>query len=97
MAAEAASISDPHTMWVQSMMTEAEIQALVDRRLLRPKAEVEWKAAAREEFPTEDVKEHVVFASFFEHSFNLLLGISSATCCITTSWSWYTLSPTPSL
>jgi hypothetical protein len=29
-------------------MTEAKIQALVDRGLLRPKAEVEWRAAARE-------------------------------------------------
>jgi hypothetical protein len=66
MAAEAASILDPQTVWVWSMMTEAKIQALVDRGLLRPKAEVEWKAAAREEFPTEDVKEQVVFASFFE-------------------------------
>jgi hypothetical protein len=38
--AEAASISDPHTVWVRSMMTEANIQALVDRGLLRQKAEV---------------------------------------------------------
>jgi hypothetical protein len=38
-------------------MMEAKIQALVDRGLLRPKAEVEWKDAAGEEFPTEDVKE----------------------------------------
>jgi hypothetical protein len=45
---------------------EAKIQSLVDRGLLRPKAEVEWKAAVGEEFPTEDVKKQVVFASFFE-------------------------------
>jgi hypothetical protein len=38
-------------------MTEAKIQALVDRGLLRPKMEMEWRAAAREEFPSEDVKE----------------------------------------
>jgi hypothetical protein len=38
-------------------MTEAKIEALVDRELLRSKAKVEWKAAAREEFQTEDVKE----------------------------------------
>jgi hypothetical protein len=44
-------------------MTEAMI--LVDRVLLWPKVEVECKAAAGEEFPTEDVKEQVVFASFF--------------------------------
>jgi hypothetical protein len=53
------------------MMTEAEIQSLVDRGLRRPKAEVEWKAAVGEEFPTEDVKEHVVFTSYFERGFNL--------------------------
>jgi hypothetical protein len=53
------------------MMMEAKIQALADRGLLRPKAEVEWKAAAGEEFPTEDVKEQVVFASLFERGFNL--------------------------
>jgi hypothetical protein len=52
----AASIPDPHTAWVWSTMTEAKIQALVECRLLRPKAEVEWKAAAGEEFPAEDVK-----------------------------------------
>jgi hypothetical protein len=38
-------------------MTEAKIQSLVDRRLLRPNEEVEWKVAVGEEFPTEDVKE----------------------------------------
>jgi hypothetical protein len=74
MAAEAASIPDPRTVWVQSTMTETKIQALVDRGLLRPKAEVEWKAAVGDEFPTEDVKEQVVFASYFERRFNLPVG-----------------------
>jgi hypothetical protein len=74
MAAETASIPDMQTVWVRSMMTEAKIQALVDRGLLRPKAEVEWKAAAGEEFPIEDIKEQVVFASFFERGFNLSVG-----------------------
>jgi hypothetical protein len=55
-------------------MTEAKIQALVDRGLLWPKAEVEWRAAAGEQFPSEDVKEQVVFTSFFEHGFNLPAG-----------------------
>jgi hypothetical protein len=55
-------------------MTEAKIQALVNRGLLRPKAEVEWRAAAGKEFPSEDVKEQVVFASFFERGFNLPAG-----------------------
>jgi hypothetical protein len=55
-------------------MTEAKIQAVVNRGLLRLKLEVEWKAAAGEQFPTEDVKEQVIFASFFERSFNLPVG-----------------------
>jgi hypothetical protein len=74
MAAEAASIPDPQTVWVRSTMTEAKIHAFVDCGLLRPKAEVEWKAATGEEFPTEDVKEQVIFASFFERGFNLPVG-----------------------
>jgi hypothetical protein len=74
MAAEAACIPDPRTAWVRSTMTEAKIQALVDRGLLRPKAEVEWRSAAGEEFLSEDVKEQVVFASFFERGFNLPVG-----------------------
>jgi hypothetical protein len=57
MAAEAACIPDPQVEWVQSTMTEAKIQALVDRGLLRSKTEVEWRAAAGEEFLSEDVKE----------------------------------------
>jgi hypothetical protein len=46
----------------------------VDWGLLPPKTEVEWRAAAGEEFPSEDVKEQVVFASFFERGFNLPVG-----------------------
>jgi hypothetical protein len=41
MATEGASIPDPQAAWAWSTMTEAKIQALVDRGLLRPKAEVE--------------------------------------------------------
>jgi hypothetical protein len=35
---------------------------------------VEWRAVAGEQFPCEDIKELVVFASFFEHGFNLPAG-----------------------
>jgi hypothetical protein len=35
---------------------------------------VEWKAPTGEAFPTEDDKEQVVFASFFEHGFNVPAG-----------------------
>jgi hypothetical protein len=55
-------------------MTEAKIQALVDRGLLRPNAELEWKVAAGEGFAIEDVKEQIVFTSFFERGFNLPVG-----------------------
>jgi hypothetical protein len=74
MVAEVACIPDPQAVWIRSTMTEAKIQALVDRGLLRLKAEVEWKATAGEEFPSEDVKEQVVFASFFKRCFNLPAG-----------------------
>jgi hypothetical protein len=57
MVVEALSILDPRTVWDRLTMTEAKIQSLVDRGLLRPKEEVEWKEAVGEEFPTEDVKE----------------------------------------
>jgi hypothetical protein len=74
MAAEAACIPDPQAVWVRSTMTEAKIQALVDHGLLPSKAEVEWMAAAGEQFPSEDIKEQVVLAYFFERSFNLPAG-----------------------
>jgi hypothetical protein len=73
-AAEVACIPDPQAAWVRSTMTEAKIQALVDRGLLQSKTEVEWRAAAGEEFPSEDVKEQVVFGSFFKRGFNLPAG-----------------------
>jgi hypothetical protein len=74
MGAVAASIPDPQAVWVRSTMIEAKIQALVNHGLLRPKEEMEWREAAGEQFPTEDVKEQVVFASFFERGFNLPVG-----------------------
>jgi hypothetical protein len=74
MAAEAACIPDLQVAWVRSTMTEAKIQALVDQGLLRSKTEVKWRAAIGEEFSSEDVKEQVVFTSFFECGFNLPAG-----------------------
>jgi hypothetical protein len=58
---------------------------------------VEWKAADGEEFPTEDVKEEVIFASYFEHGFNLPVGDFFRGQIYYSGWSWYTSSPTPSL
>jgi hypothetical protein len=53
---------------------EEKIQALVERRLLRLKAEVEWKVPTGVAFPTEDDTEQVIFTSFFERRFNVPAG-----------------------
>jgi hypothetical protein len=74
MAAAATSIPDSQVVWVRSTMTKAKIQALVTCGLLQPKEEVEWRPVAGEQFPTEDVKDQVVFASFFKRGFNLPVG-----------------------
>jgi hypothetical protein len=95
MAAEAASIPDPQAVWVRSTMTEAKIQTLVHRGLLWPKAEVEWRAVVGEQFPSEDVNEQVVFASFFECGFNLPVGHFFRGLLYYYSSSWYTSFPTP--
>jgi hypothetical protein len=71
MAAAARPIPDPRTVWEPSKMMETKIQALVERGQLRRKAEVEWKAPTGEAFSTEDVKEQVIFGSFFERDFNI--------------------------
>jgi hypothetical protein len=47
---------------------------MVDQGLLRPKMEVEWRAAIGEDYLSEDIKEQVVFGSFFERGFNLPTG-----------------------
>jgi hypothetical protein len=74
MAVAARQIQDAQTVWEPLAVTEANIQALVDRRLLRSKAEVEWKAPTSEAFLIEDHNEQVVFISFFERGFNILVG-----------------------
>jgi hypothetical protein len=71
MVATTPQIRDPRTVWEPSTMTEVKIQALVDCGLLRPKAEVEWKAPKSVAFPTEDDMVQVVFGSFFQHNFNI--------------------------
>jgi hypothetical protein len=57
MAAEVACITNPQEVWVRSTMIDVKIQALVDRGLLQPKEEVEWRSAAGESFLSEDVNE----------------------------------------
>jgi hypothetical protein len=71
MAAAAPTILSPEMVWDSSTMTTEKIQSLVKRGLLRPKAELEWKAPTGQRFATEDDKEQVIFASFFEHMFSI--------------------------
>jgi hypothetical protein len=71
METASSQIPDLQMVWDPSEMTEEKIQALVNRGLLRPKAKVEWKVPTGEVFPTEDDKEQVIFASFFERGFNV--------------------------
>jgi hypothetical protein len=55
-------------------MTEEQIQALADRRLLRPKSQVGWRPVAGEEFPTEGTGETVVFLAHIERGFGVSAG-----------------------
>jgi hypothetical protein len=55
-------------------MTKEQIQALVDRGLLRPKTEVSRRLAAGEEFPTEGTGETVVFLVHIKRGFGVPTG-----------------------
>jgi hypothetical protein len=71
---EKAAIPDPSTVQETSTVTDEQIQSLVDRRLLRPKALVGWRPAAGEEFPTEGIGETVVFLAHIERGFSVSAG-----------------------
>jgi hypothetical protein len=71
---EKPAISDPSTIWETSMVTEEQIQSLVDCGLLRPKSQVRWRPAAGEAFPTEGTGETVVFIAHIEHGFGVPAG-----------------------
>jgi hypothetical protein len=71
---EPAHVSTPETVWEPSVVTEEQIQALATRGLLRPKAEISWRAAAGEEFPTEGTCEVVVFLAHIERRFGVPSG-----------------------
>jgi hypothetical protein len=88
MAAEVASIQDPQVAWVRSTMTEAKIQALVNRELLRPKEEVEWRAEAGSSSRAKMSRSRSSSHPSSSAASTSRWEISSAACCITTSWSW---------
>jgi hypothetical protein len=67
-------VLDPRTVWEPSTVTEEQIQALVDRELLRTKMEVGCRPAAGEEFPMEGTGETVVFLALIEHGFGVPAG-----------------------
>jgi hypothetical protein len=60
--------------WEPSTVTEEQIQALANRKLLRPKTQVGWRPTAGEEFPTEGTGETVVFLAHIKHGFGVPAG-----------------------
>jgi hypothetical protein len=71
---EKPAIPDPSSVWETSMVTEEQIQSLVDRGLRRPKEHVVWRPAAGEAFPTEGTSETVVFLAHIERRFGVPAG-----------------------
>lgn len=65
---------DPSTYWIKSVMMEEKIQILIYRGLLGPKALLDWKATAGQDFPSEDRIEAVIFAEFFERGLGIPTG-----------------------
>jgi hypothetical protein len=96
MAVETACVLDPQAAWVRSTMTEAKIQALVDRGLLRPKTEVEWRAAAKKSSRVRTSRSRSYSLPSSSAASTSRREISSVACCTTTGWSWYTSFQTPS-
>jgi hypothetical protein len=56
------------------VVTEEKIQALATGGLLRPKAEVGWRAAVGKEFPTKGTGEAIVFLAHIECEFGVPAG-----------------------
>jgi hypothetical protein len=71
---EKAVIPDPSTVWETSTVTEEQNQSLVDRGLLRPKAQVGWRPAAGQEFRTDGTSETIVFLPHIERGFGVSAG-----------------------
>ena len=71
---EAPLIPTPSEVWETSMVTEEMLEALVKRGLLKSKAEIGWRAAAGEAFPTELTDETVTFIAYIERGFGVPTG-----------------------
>jgi hypothetical protein len=81
---EKPAILDPSTLWETSTVTEEQIQLLVDRGLLWPKSQFEWRPAAGEAFPAEGAGETVAFVAHIECGFGIPTGDFLRGCCIPT-------------
>jgi hypothetical protein len=71
---EKAPIPDPSTVWETSTMRKSRSSRWRTRRLLRPKAQVAWRLAAGEEFPTEGTGKTVIFLVHIERGFGVPVG-----------------------
>jgi hypothetical protein len=56
-----------------SIADESEIQKLVVNHFLLDRTVLQWRLATGDDFPTPNTNEIVVFSSFFQHRFGLLL------------------------
>jgi hypothetical protein len=62
--------SHPH-MFQQSFEDESEILKLVENRFLLDRAVLQWRSAKGEGIPTPNMKQIMVFSSFFQWGFGL--------------------------
>jgi hypothetical protein len=62
--------SHPH-LFQQFIADESEIPQLVTNYFLLDQSVLQWHPAVREDIPTPNTKEIIVFSSFFQHRFGL--------------------------
>ena len=61
----------PSSSWQKCSLQESDIQNMVERGILPEKQISGWRCYYREEFPSEDTNQTVVFKSFYEKGFAL--------------------------
>jgi hypothetical protein len=62
--------SHPH-LFQSSAADESEVRKLVANHFLLDRVVLQWRPAAREDIPTPNTNEIVVFSSFFQRGFGL--------------------------